>query len=77
LIPDDQTTLLKRLFYGELLRLDLAATQLFSEGPTSGKLTKWSEMQSYILNDLAAKLDSTIDGFAAALGLKYDMPSET
>jgi hypothetical protein len=64
-------TKLKNLFYQELLRLDLEITKLVMQGPDRGNSQDWLRVQSYVLEDLAAVLDDTIDGLAAALSLKY------
>lgn len=71
LVPFDQWTKLKALFYQELLRLDLEVTKLVMQGPDRGNSQDWLRVQSYVLQDLAAVLDDTIDGLAAALSLKY------
>jgi hypothetical protein len=72
LVPEDQIRILKRLWYEELLPLDLIVTRLILVGPTPSNSKEWAKTHSRILEDLAKKLDTTIDGLAAALGLKYD-----
>jgi len=71
LVPLDQWTNLKDLYYQELLRLDLEVTQLILGGPTEENAALWQRTQSHVLRDLAMALDETIDGLAGALGLKH------
>ncbi len=75
LVPADQWSILKELYYDELLRLDLQVTQLILKGgPTEENTNEWMKACSYVLSDLAVILDRTVDGLAASLGLKYRTP---
>jgi hypothetical protein len=75
LVPADQWSILKELYYSELLRLDLQVTQLILKGgPTEENTKEWMKECSYVLRDLAVILDRTVDGLAASLALKYRTP---
>jgi hypothetical protein len=71
LVPPDKWAALKDLYYRELLPLDVAVTQLIGDGPTEADAREWSEKHTYILEDLAAILDETVDDLAESLNLKY------
>ena len=71
LVPARQSKALRDLYYQELLDLDLKVTRLITQGPTGENEKEWQTTQSYILRDLAVKLDSVVDELAEALGLKY------
>jgi hypothetical protein len=71
LVPARQSKALRDLYYQELLHLDLKVTRLITQGPTGENEKEWQTTQSYILSDLAVKLDSVVDELAEALGLKY------
>ena len=71
LVPADQWSILKELYYKELLPLDMQVTKRVLEGPTNENEGKWTQLHKYILHDFAEILDKTVDGLAAALSLKY------
>lgn len=72
LVPIKQSDKLRRLYYDELLRLDLQVTQCLVEGPTPSNSASWGSTLTYLVNDFALVLDATIDGLAESVDLKYE-----
>ena len=62
---------LKRLYYQELLKLDLEVSQLSaSDERHQEKTIEWRKLNQYAVHDLSEIVDKTIDKLASELSLK-------
>lgn len=71
LVPQETWQNLRKLYYDELLPLDLKVTKLLSSGPAAADRKSWHETQIYALEKLADIFDATVDDLAEKLQLKY------